>query len=91
MENKDTCEGRRGRRGVTDTDTQEKSEGAWLGRREESLSEGISEMFKKQRSTQNSYHQGELEGKRKGNTEPQKLSLLVFAGQVGQNWINANT
>ena len=30
--------------GVTDTDTQEKSEGAWLGRREESLSEGISEM-----------------------------------------------
>ena len=31
--------------GVTDTDTQEKSEGAWLGRREESLSEGISEMF----------------------------------------------
>ena len=32
--------------GVTDTDTQEKSEGAWLGRREESLSEGISEMFK---------------------------------------------
>ena len=29
--------------GVTDTETQEKSDGAWLGRREESLSEGISE------------------------------------------------
>ena len=29
--------------GVTETDTQEKSDGAWLGRREESLSEGISE------------------------------------------------
>ena len=28
--------------GVTDTETQEKSDGAWLGRREESLSEGIS-------------------------------------------------
>ena len=30
--------------GVTDTETQEKSDGAWLGRREESLSDGISEL-----------------------------------------------
>ena len=36
--------------GVTDTETQEKSDGAWLGRREESLSEGISGVEKVMKS-----------------------------------------
>ena len=36
--------GREEGEGVTDTETQEKSDGAWLGRREESLSDGISEL-----------------------------------------------